>query len=89
MAVLLCVVLGLVVASGSVVGHVHDDAKAGYYNEQHVLGTLAARTSDSPMPAAASLTAVAEVVALAVPPREGASPASSVRRADPRAPPTV
>jgi hypothetical protein len=89
MAVLLCLVLGLVVASGSVVGHVHDDAKAGYYNEQHVLGSLAARAGDSPMPAAASIAAVAGVVAPVVPPVEGARPASSLRRSDPRAPPIV
>ena len=89
MAVLLCLVLGLVVASGSVVGHVHDDAKAGYYNEQHVLWSLAARTGDSPMPAAASIAAVAVVVAPVVPPAEGARPPSSLRGADPRAPPIV
>jgi hypothetical protein len=89
MALLLCLVVAMLVASGSLVAHVHDEAKAGYYNEQHVLGSLAARTGDSPAPDAPELVAVAVVVAPVVPPAEIARPSSSLRSTASRAPPTV
>ena len=87
MALLLCLVLGMVVASGSVLAHVHDDA--GYYNEQHVLGSVATRAGDSPAPDAPALASVAVVAAPVVPLAETTRATSRIRSTDPRAPPTV
>jgi hypothetical protein len=88
-AVFLLLAGALLFAPGGQVLHVHEVDSAAYFNEQHVLASLAALGADAPLPEAPAVGALAP---LSPAPRLGAvAPATARddRSAEPRAPPAV
>jgi hypothetical protein len=88
-AALLVLAGALLFASGGQVLHVNDVDTPSYFNEQHVLASLAALAADAPLPeapAVGTLVPLSPALLLAA-----IAPVTVrvARHADPRAPPTV
>ena len=87
--VLLAALLGLLVVQEAQVPHVHEAATLGFYNEAHVLDTLAGVSGDAPLPAPPQAGRVM-VVAVVGPPSPAVRPAADLaRHAEARAPPAA
>lgn len=87
--VLLAALLGLLVFQEAQIPHVHDAATLGFYNEQHILDTLAGVSGDTPLPALPHAGRVMVVAAAAPQPPVVRPAAALARHTDARAPPAV
>jgi len=87
--VLLAALLGLLVFQGAHIAHVHEAATLGFYNEAHVLDTLAGVSGDAPLSAPPEAAGVTVITAVP-PPSPAVSPAAGLaRHTEARAPPAA
>lgn len=88
-ALVLAVTLAIIFTGGGQVLHLHQASTPGFYNERHVLESLAALSPDVPLPEALPAVGLAPIATAAAIATDPLVCTPAARHAGPRAPPTV